>query len=67
MSQIDPDIKTIYKLILKKGYIIHEKQEGEYLFTCPENSLTMYVSIDNTVEVSLYVGEDDKYWKNYYK
>ena len=67
MSQIDLDIKTLYKLILKKGYTIHEQQEGEYLFTHPENSLTMHVSTKGKIVVSLYVGEDDKYWRQYYK
>lgn len=67
MNQIDPDIKTIYKLILKKGYVIHEQTSGDYLFTNPENAVSMYVSVSNKVEVSLYFGDDDKYYKNYYK
>ena len=66
MNQIDLDIKALYKLILKKGYSVNEKQEGEYLFTHPENSLTMHVRVKYKIEVSLYVGEEEKYWKQYY-
>ncbi len=65
MSQIDLDIKSVYRYILKKGYVVNERQENEYILINPENSLTMYVCIKDKVEVSLYVGEEDKYWKRY--
>lgn len=67
MSPLNPDIKTLYKLILNKGYVVHERTAGEYLFTNPENAVSMYVSVNDKLEVSLYFGDDDKYWKNYYK
>lgn len=68
MIQIDPDIKILYKLIIKKGYSIYERQAGEYLFTHPENSMTMHVGVSDKIIASVYVGEDDDtYWKKYYK